>query len=143
MEVEVIGKLEYRGRFVTMEKVGQQFSVTHDGTQLKTDSLFTANQYFGATCLAAVKSWESTYEANVVGQTLTPIRQDSKLDMAVQDLNVSVRYTNCLIAQNVYTVGELLKVTRSSLSKDFPNLGRAGIGKIEEALSKLGFQLKP
>lgn len=56
-------------------------------------------------------------------------------------LSLSTRALNVLQARNIFTLGDLAKFTRRELL-EFPNLGRAILAEIEQALASKGFQLR-
>lgn len=72
-------------------------------------------------------------------------RFDPALLRSVDDLGLSVRSSNCLRAENVYLVGDLIQLTDIDLLKT-PNLGRRSLNEIKEVLAQrglvLGTQLK-
>ena len=66
--------------------------------------------------------------------------EDEKLSMSICDLNLSRRAENCLIENNIRTIGELIGYTRSDLIR-FRNLGNNSIQDITEKLSTMGLSL--
>ena len=66
--------------------------------------------------------------------------EDEKLSMSICDLNLSRRAENCLIVNNIRTIGELIGYTRSDLIR-FSNLGNNSIQDITEKLSTMGLSL--
>lgn len=66
--------------------------------------------------------------------------EDEKLSMSICDLNLSRRAENCLIENNIKTIGELIGYTRSDLIR-FRNLGNNSIQDITEKLSTMGLSL--
>lgn len=66
--------------------------------------------------------------------------EDEKLSMSICDLNLSRRAENCLIVNNIRTIGELIGYTRSDLIS-FRNLGNNSIQDITEKLSTMGLSL--
>lgn len=66
--------------------------------------------------------------------------EDEKLSMSICDLNLSRRAENCLIVNNIRTIGELIGYTRSDLIR-FRNLGNNSIQDITEKLSTMGLSL--
>ena len=65
------------------------------------------------------------------------------LESSIDDLELTARAWNCLVAENVYTVGELIKQTEYELLK-FPNLGRKSLKEIKEQLfNKFKLTLDP
>jgi DNA-directed RNA polymerase subunit alpha len=58
----------------------------------------------------------------------------------VDDLELTVRSANCLKAENIYYIGDLIQRTESELLKT-PNLGRKSLNEIKEVLAARGLSL--
>lgn len=58
----------------------------------------------------------------------------------VDDLELTVRSANCLKAENIYYVGDLIQRTENELLKT-PNLGRKSLNEIKEVLASRGLTL--
>ena len=58
----------------------------------------------------------------------------------VEDLELSVRSSNCLKAENLHLVGDLIQRTETELLR-MPNLGRRSLGEIKDALAARGLTL--
>jgi len=71
---------------------------------------------------------------------LPPVDIDPKLMQPVDDLELTVRSANCLKAENVYYIGDLVQRTESELLKT-PNLGKKSLTEIKEVLAKFGLNL--
>ena len=73
-------------------------------------------------------------------QELNPI-----LFRPIDDLELTVRSANCLKAENVYYIGDLVQRTETELMKT-PNLGKKSLNEIKDALAShelsLGMQLE-
>ncbi|MDR2688650.1 MAG: DNA-directed RNA polymerase subunit alpha, partial [Azoarcus sp.] len=96
------------------------------------------------------------YAANVlmdqlaVFADLQDTREDApaKLDVVVDpvlvrpidDLELTVRSANCLRAENIYYIGDLIQRTETELLKT-PNLGRKSLNEIKEVLALRGLTL--
>ena len=63
------------------------------------------------------------------------------LDLEISKLELNNRAQHCLRAENINTVGELIKFTRTQLLK-IPNLGKKSIGEIEVSLKSMGLKLQ-
>lgn len=59
---------------------------------------------------------------------------------SISDLGLTVRATNCLTAEGIETVGDLVRRSENYLLKT-PNLGRKSLNEIRETLVALGLQL--
>ncbi|HEU0197244.1 MAG TPA: DNA-directed RNA polymerase subunit alpha [Nevskiaceae bacterium] len=58
----------------------------------------------------------------------------------VEDLELGVRSTNCLKAENIYLIGDLVQQSEAELMKT-PNLGKKSLNEIREALKEHGLDL--
>jgi DNA-directed RNA polymerase subunit alpha len=59
---------------------------------------------------------------------------------AIDDLDLTVRSANCLKAENIYYVGDLIQRTEMELLKT-PNLGKKSLTEIKEVLASKGLSL--
>jgi DNA-directed RNA polymerase subunit alpha len=72
-----------------------------------------------------------------------PVRQstfDPILLRPVDELELTVRSANCLKAENIYYIGDLIQRTETELLKT-PNLGRKSLNEIKEVLASRGLTL--
>ena len=58
----------------------------------------------------------------------------------VDELELTVRSANCLKAENIYYIGDLIQRTETELLKT-PNLGRKSLNEIKEVLASRGLSL--
>ncbi|MGB1580828.1 MAG: DNA-directed RNA polymerase subunit alpha [Nevskiales bacterium] len=58
----------------------------------------------------------------------------------IDDLELTVRSTNCLKAENIYFVGDLVQRSENELMKT-PNLGKKSLTEIQEVLAENGLSL--
>ncbi len=65
---------------------------------------------------------------------------DPALIRPVDDLELTVRSANCLKAENIYYIGDLIQRTEVELLKT-PNLGRKSLTEIKEVLASRGLSL--
>jgi DNA-directed RNA polymerase subunit alpha len=72
------------------------------------------------------------------GETATPI--DPILLRPVDDLELTVRSANCLKAENIYLIGDLIQRTEVELLKT-PNLGKKSLTEIKDVLATRGLSL--
>lgn len=70
----------------------------------------------------------------------TPPPLDPILLRPVDDLELTVRSANCLKAENIYYIGDLIQRTENELLKT-PNLGRKSLNEIKEVLAAHGLTL--
>ncbi|MEO7151346.1 MAG: DNA-directed RNA polymerase subunit alpha [Burkholderiaceae bacterium] len=73
-----------------------------------------------------------------------PQRGSSQFDpillRPVDELELTVRSANCLKAENIYYIGDLIQRTETELLKT-PNLGRKSLNEIKEVLASRGLSL--
>lgn len=65
---------------------------------------------------------------------------ESKLNMSIAELKLSVRATNCLESENVNTVRDLVQRTEDQLL-EVRNFGETTLNEVKEKLSELGMHL--
>jgi DNA-directed RNA polymerase subunit alpha len=70
----------------------------------------------------------------------TSVQVDPLLMRPVDDLELTVRSANCLKAENIYYIGDLIQRTENELLKT-PNLGRKSLNEIKEVLAARGLTL--
>jgi DNA-directed RNA polymerase subunit alpha len=86
--------------------------------------------------------------AQLEGNELEPFNQpsvrstqfDPILLRPVDELELTVRSANCLKAENIYYIGDLIQRTETELLKT-PNLGRKSLNEIKEVLASRGLTL--
>ncbi|HPU01488.1 MAG: DNA-directed RNA polymerase subunit alpha [Firmicutes bacterium] len=76
-------------------------------------------------------------KADTVEQKVDEDRE-AKLEMAIEDLDLSVRSYNCLKRAGINTVGELVRKTEEEMMK-VRNLGKKSFEEVEQKLKELGF----
>ena len=67
-------------------------------------------------------------------------RIDPVLLRSVDDLELTVRSANCLKAENIYYIGDLIQRTEVELLKT-PNLGKKSLTEIKDVLATRGLSL--
>ena len=65
---------------------------------------------------------------------------DAKLNMSLADLNLSVRASNCLEAENINTVRDLVNLTEDELL-EVRNFGDTTLQEVQEKMIELGLRL--
>ena len=83
---------------------------------------------------AALEGAEPAAEAGRASQV------DPMLMRPVDDLELTVRSANCLKAESIYYIGDLIQRTENELLKT-PNLGRKSLNEIKEVLASRGLTL--
>ena len=84
---------------------------------------------------AALEGTETTSEALTQVPAVDPI-----LLRPVDDLELTVRSANCLKAENINYIGDLIQRSENELQKT-PNLGRKSLNEIKEVLASRGLTL--
>jgi DNA-directed RNA polymerase subunit alpha len=73
-----------------------------------------------------------------------PVRSGAPIDpillRPVDELELTVRSANCLKAENIFYIGDLIQRTENELLKT-PNLGRKSLNEIKEVLASRGLTL--
>ncbi|MCK6415254.1 MAG: DNA-directed RNA polymerase subunit alpha [Giesbergeria sp.] len=80
------------------------------------------------------------FEAPVSGARTSGASFDPILLRPVDELELTVRSANCLKAENIYYIGDLIQRTENELLKT-PNLGRKSLNEIKEVLASRGLTL--
>ena len=94
---------------------------------------------------AALEGAEPSMDMGGVGGGLiTSIGRSPQIDpillRPVDDLELTVRSANCLKAENIFYIGDLIQRTENELLKT-PNLGRKSLNEIKEVLASRGLTL--
>lgn len=84
---------------------------------------------------AALEGTEAATEAPSRAPAVDPV-----LLRPVDDLELTVRSANCLKAENIYYIGDLIQRSENELLKT-PNLGRKSLNEIKEVLASRGLSL--
>ncbi|MEY3996654.1 MAG: DNA-directed polymerase subunit alpha [Pseudomonadota bacterium] len=84
---------------------------------------------------ASLEGIVQSFNAPVVGIEVDPV-----LSKPVDDLELTVRSANCLKAENILMIGDLVIKTENELLKT-PNLGRKSLNEIKEVLALRGLTL--
>jgi len=84
-------------------------------------------------------------EGNELAAFDAPVQRSSQqfdpiLSRPVDELELTVRSANCLKAENIYYIGDLIQRTENELLKT-PNLGRKSLNEIKEVLASRGLTL--
>lgn len=88
----------------------------------------------------SIHSEEQTHEVEETEAQTPSNEPDPVLMRPVDDLELTVRSANCLKAENIYYIGDLIQRTENELLKT-PNLGRKSLNEIKESLSVHGLSL--
>ena len=81
------------------------------------------------------------FTQRVAGPAKSPVAGvDPVLLRPIDDLELTVRSANCLKAENIYYIGDLIQRTEVELLKT-PNLGKKSLTEIKEVLAQRGLSL--
>lgn len=122
--------IEQLSAFAALE--GSELPMTIGGSTSPTGG-FGGN--IGTTQPIGTQAPVSTGEPGGTGPSVDPI-----LLRPVDDLELTVRSANCLKAENIYYIGDLIQRTENELLKT-PNLGRKSLNEIKEVLASRGLTL--
>jgi DNA-directed RNA polymerase subunit alpha len=94
---------------------------------------------------AALEGAEPSMDmGGISGGLITSIGRSPQIDpillRPVDDLELTVRSANCLKAENIFYIGDLIQRTENELLKT-PNLGRKSLNEIKEVLASRGLTL--
>jgi len=94
-------------------------------------------QYFelGEDTVAASQITEAETEEQAVDEELA-----QKLNMPIQELELSVRANNCLESAKTETVGQLVKMTEADLLK-IRSFGKTSLREVKRKLADIGLSL--
>ena len=87
--------------------------------------------------LQYLKSFSEPQEQKTSAQDLKHNRLKELFNRSVEELELSVRSSNCLKASNIRTLGDLVQKSESEMIK-FRNFGRKSLNEISEILSRHG-----
>lgn len=94
--------------------------------------------------LAVFAQLEGMEDGGLLGWGDAPERSSQQFDpillRPVDELELTVRSANCLKAENIYYIGDLIQRTENELLKT-PNLGRKSLNEIKEVLASRGLTL--
>lgn len=114
--------------------------VTTDGSVTPQDAIGYAAKIIKDHMLLFIKFEEEPAEevSEVVDQELERMRE--LLNRSVDELELSVRSSNCLKAANIKTLGELVHKTEADMLK-YRNFGRKSLKEILDILEGMGLEL--
>jgi DNA-directed RNA polymerase alpha subunit len=120
-------------------------TTTHDDNNINTDYFIEICAYFD-TETQRFQQYMPAGSLDIKGNTV-PRRNLSKdfpesyLIQTYYDLELSSRTANCLRAEEIFFVGDLIQKSEQDLLRT-PNLGRNSLNEIKEVLTDLNLQLK-
>lgn len=151
-EDKAIGNLQIDASYSPIKRVGYQVENTRVGDRTDLDKLIIDLETNGtiepeeciqqaATILQQQLQTFAAIEQKTPGSTEEQETEiDSELLRPIDDLELTVRATNCLKAENINYIGDLVQKTETDLLKT-PNLGKKSLTEIKSVLASRGFSL--
>ena len=151
-ETQAIGKLQLDATYspvlrvaysVESARVEQRTDLDKLVIDLETDGTIEPEEAIrrSATILQQQLSSFVNLESDVV---VEQVREEEEIDpillRPVDDLELTVRSANCLKAENIYYIGDLIQRTEVELLKT-PNLGKKSLTEIKDVLAQRGLSL--
>ena len=90
--------------------------------------------------VSGVARWRPAEAPDMPVEHQKTVQVDPLLLRPVDDLELTVRSANCLKAESIYYIGDLIQRTENELLKT-PNLGRKSLNEIKEVLAARGLTL--
>lgn len=91
---------------------------------------------------ARARASEEDYQGALDHQQRQQLFMDKDLDkLSISELSLTVRTFNCLTADGIHTIADLVKRTEKEVMT-CPNLGRRSLGEVQEKLAEKGWSLK-
>jgi DNA-directed RNA polymerase subunit alpha len=151
-EISLVGGLQLDASFSPIKKVSFKVESAHVGSRVDLDKLIinlTTNKSVDAE--EAIKR-----AANILQEQLSAFIElelkeeeepqptsddfDPILLNAVDELDLTVRSANCLKAEQIYYIGDLVQRSEQDLLRT-PNLGRKSLNEIKEVLTEKGLKM--
>jgi len=133
---------------VESARVGQRTDLDKLVMEIETNGAITPEEAIRASAKILVEQLavfaqlegqiESIFETSAQKREATQF--DPILLRPVDELELTVRSANCLKAENIYYIGDLIQRTETELLKT-PNLGRKSLNEIKEVLASRGLTL--
>ncbi|MDR3353021.1 MAG: DNA-directed RNA polymerase subunit alpha [Zoogloeaceae bacterium] len=151
-ETKTIGQLVLDASFSPVKRVAYAVESARVEQRTDLDKLIVEIETNGVIqpeeairCAARILVEQLTVFADLEGsspavESSKPVQVDPVLLRPVDDLELTVRSANCLKAENIYYIGDLIQRTENDLLKT-PNLGRKSLNEIKEVLANRGLTL--
>lgn len=135
--------------FVENTRVGQDtdfdrliFEVTTDGRITPTEALSFAAQiatkHFDV--FKQIEAYELTFDQGGLDNDADEDQMMEKLGLRIDEIELSVRSTNCLSGANIETIAELVSIPERKML-EFRNFGKKSLNEIKAKLSEMGLHL--
>lgn len=135
--------------YVENTRVGQDtdfdrliFEVTTDGRITPTEAVSFAAQigvkHFEV--FSQVDAYELSFDEGLGEDTTDQDEMMEKLSLRIDEIELSVRSTNCLSGANIETIAELVSIPERKML-EFRNFGKKSLNEIKAKLSEMGLHL--
>jgi DNA-directed RNA polymerase subunit alpha len=124
-----------KGQRVDYDKL--TLEVWTDGSILPEDAVAMAAKILADHLTPLIRFQEEPQQEDEVTDDPEYDRVRKMLDKSVEELELSVRSSNCLRAAEIKTIGELVQKSEPEMLK-FRNFGRKSLKEIEDILSEMG-----
>jgi DNA-directed RNA polymerase subunit alpha len=135
--------------FVENTRVGQDTDYDRLILEVSTDGRITPQEALGFAMQIGIqhfqvfenlKSHEITFDKGEVEANKDREEILQKLLLKINEIELSVRSTNCLVGANIETIGELVVMPESEMLK-FRNFGKKSLTEIKEKLEQMNLSL--
>ncbi len=133
-------RYEYNGRSARGEKCTEL-----DKVVLELETKGTIDPEEAIRCAATILQQQMAVFVDLQGESADePEEKEEEIDPSllrpVDDLELTVRSANCLKAESIYYIGDLIQRTEVELLKT-PNLGKKSLTEIKDVLASRGLSL--
>ena len=126
---------------VENSRIGQQTNYDKLVLEIETNGTVTAREAVGIAAKIIQRQLETFITFEVPKQDFNTnsksFGDDDIFNKQIFELELSVRTNNCLKAENVIFVGDLVKKTEADMLK-FPNFGKKSLTELKKALDMMG-----
>ncbi len=151
-ELRPAGQLQLDASFSPIKRVSYKVDRAREGQRTDLDKLIIDIETNGAIgaedaikqAARVLQDQLSVFVAMEGGQAEAPAEEKVEIDpillRPVDDLELTVRSANCLKAESIYYIGDLIQRTETELLKT-PNLGKKSLTEIKDVLASHGLSL--
>ena len=128
------------------DDISQVYSITNQGRYVNLQDYYSRHgayegkSYKFLEAIKKLKDKESITSASIYIEDIQDEKVIKLLNDSIDELNLSVRTSNCLKTNNVRTIIELIKKTEDDLLKT-RNFGKISLSEIKNKLYELGLSL--
>lgn len=122
-------------------RVGERTDFDRLRIEVETDSIVTPQEAFGRACNILVNHFSLLKEPFEGKKEIKKAPEEDGIKKSIEELKISTRTANALEANNIKTIGGLLRKSEEALSQ-MEGMGQKGVKEIKKALKKLKLELK-